>query len=55
MFFLLSAAQAQSLKLSGKVVNEKNEPVAGVSIKTTNGEGTATDVSGNFSLNLSAG
>lgn len=54
-FLLLSTVQAQTLKLSGKVVNERNEPLAGVSIKTTTGEGTATDVSGNFSLSLSAG
>jgi len=52
-FFLFLTVQAQVLKLSGKVVNEKNEPLAGVSVKTTDGEGTATDVSGNFFLNLS--
>lgn len=54
-FLLFSTVQAQVLTLSGKVINEKNEPVAGVSVKTTNGEGTSTDISGNFSLSLSAG
>ncbi|OJW30593.1 MAG: hypothetical protein BGO54_21920 [Sphingobacteriales bacterium 46-32] len=47
--------QAQNLKLSGKVVNEKNEPIAGVSIKVAGGTGTSTDVEGRYSLNLTPG
>lgn len=50
-FSLLKA----QLKLTGKVVNEKNEPVASASVKATNGGGTATDVDGNFSLALMQG
>jgi outer membrane receptor protein involved in Fe transport len=46
---------AQALKLSGKVINEKNEPLAGVTVKVTDGGSTASDVDGNFSLNLIPG
>jgi TonB-dependent receptor len=52
---LLSFAQAQSAKLTGKVLNEKNEPLAGVSIKIVGGGGTSTDVEGRFSLSLAPG
>ena len=51
---LYSFAQAQSLKLSGKIVNEKNEPVAGVTIKAT-GAATTTDVEGRYTLTLAPG
>ena len=40
--FSFSFAQAQALKLSGKVVNDKNEPLAGVSIRIS---GTTTGTS----------
>jgi TonB-dependent receptor len=53
--FLLASAQAQTSKLSGKVVNEKNEPLPAVSIKIANGAGAISDVSGNFSLSLLTG
>lgn len=52
---LFSFAQAQSLKLTGKVLNEKNEPLAGVTIKIVGGGGTTTDVEGRFTLNMTAG
>ena len=52
---LVSALQAQSLKLTGKVLNEKNEPLAGVSVKITSGGGTTTDIEGRFSLSLASG
>ena len=52
---LLSFAQAQSIKLTGKVLNEKNEPLAGVSVKIIGGGGTSTDIEGRFSLDLSLG
>src|SRR5215218_2350127 len=54
LFFALSVP-AQTLKLYGKVVNEKNEPLAGVSIKNSTGAGTTTGVDGVFSLSLSPG
>ena len=53
--FSFSFAQAQALKLSGKVVNDKNEPLAGVSVKLDEGAGTATNVDGNFDLSLTPG
>ncbi len=52
---LFAVAQSQSIKLTGKVLNEKNEPLAGVSVKIAGGGGTTTDVEGRFSLNLSPG
>lgn len=51
-FFLFSGLHAQIAKLSGKVVNEKNEPVSGVSISLNDGNGTKSDVDGNFTLSL---
>ncbi|HEV8284058.1 MAG TPA: outer membrane beta-barrel protein [Chitinophagaceae bacterium] len=54
--FISSFAQAQSLKLTGKIVNEKNEPLPGISVKISGATGGAsTDIEGRFSLNLSAG
>lgn len=47
--------QAQTLKLTGKVLNEKNEPLAGVSVKIVGGGGTTTDVEGRFSVSLTPG
>jgi TonB-dependent receptor len=53
---IASFAQAQSLKLAGKIVNEKNEPVPGVTIKIIGaGGGTATDVEGRYTLTLATG
>ena len=52
---LFSFSQAQSLKLAGKVLNEKNEPLAGVSVKVLGDGGTATDIEGRFLLNLTPG
>lgn len=54
-FGLFSFSQAQSLKLTGKVLNEKNEPLAGVSVKVIGDGGTATNIEGRFSLNLTPG
>ncbi len=54
IFFI--AAQAQTIKLSGKVLNEKNEPLSSVSIKISGtNTGTTTDIEGRFLLNLSSG
>jgi TonB-dependent receptor len=55
MLFFFQVSFAQTQKLAGKVVNEKNEPLAGVSIKVTNGPGTSSNGDGTFSLNLAEG
>jgi TonB-dependent receptor len=47
---------AQSVKLSGKITNNKNEPLSGVSIKIQGANtGTITDQEGRYVLNLSVG
>ena len=53
--FVFGFLQAQTSRLSGRVVNEKNEPLTGVSILVPEGTGTRTDVDGNYSLLLSSG
>lgn len=53
VFFVASAQQ--NVRLTGKILNEKNEPLAGVSVKIVGGGGTSTDVEGRFSLNLVPG
>ena len=54
-FGLFSFAQAQSVKLTGKVLNEKNESLTSVSVKIVGGGGTTTDMEGRFFLNLTPG
>ena len=56
LFFLLftSALFAQTIKLSGKVTNEKNEALSGVSVQTAANGGTTSGTDGVFSLHLSA-
>ena len=48
---------AQSVKLSGKVMNEKNEPLAGANIIITNGASkqAISDVEGKFYFTFEAG
>ncbi|MBN8863065.1 MAG: outer membrane beta-barrel protein [Sphingobacteriales bacterium] len=56
LFLLIGtmAAQAQ-VKLTGKVVNAKNEPIAGASVKIVGAAGgTTTDVEGRYSLTLTS-
>jgi outer membrane receptor protein involved in Fe transport len=52
----ITSIQAQTVKLSGKISNEQNEPVAGASVII---EGTKTGISssadGSFSINLTPG
>lgn len=56
LFLLLFSFANAQIKLSGKVVNSKNEPVAGVSVKIVGASGgTTTDVEGRYTLNLSTG
>jgi carboxypeptidase-like protein/TonB-dependent receptor-like protein len=55
-FGWFSLTQAQTSKLSGKIVNEKNEALPGVTVKIIGAAGgISTDVEGRFSLTLSAG
>jgi hypothetical protein len=48
------ALNAQNARISGKVINDKNEPLAGVSISNGNG-GTTSAVDGTFQLALATG
>ncbi len=50
-----TSAFAQNTRLSGKVVNDKNEPLASVSIKLGNTGGTTTNTDGIFLLTLTPG
>ena len=54
--FVSTLANAQSFTLSGKVVDENNEPLAGATIlvKEEN-KGTSTDFNGKFSVNFPKG
>ncbi len=58
VFLLISCKLllAQTIKLGGRIINEKNEPLAGVSVKIIGATGgVSTDIEGRFSLNLSGG
>jgi outer membrane receptor protein involved in Fe transport len=56
LLLIVSFVEAQNTKLTGKVTNEKNEPLAGVSVKIAGqATGTTTDVEGRYNLSLSAG
>ena len=50
---IVSTLYSQTLRLTGKVTNERNEPVSGVSIKIAGSAiGTSTNVEGIYTLNL---
>ena len=52
----VSLAFAQSGKITGKVLSQKNEPIPGGSVKIVGAPGgVTTDVDGVFTLTLSAG
>ena len=54
LFFTLTSA-AQSLKLNGRVLNQRNEPIAGASITLSSDDKVvAADVEGRFSIVLDA-
>jgi outer membrane receptor protein involved in Fe transport len=55
LLIICSVVKAQSVKLFGKVLNEKNEPLASVTVKIVGGGATTTDVEGRFSLSLTPG
>ncbi len=53
-FVILSCAQ--TVKLTGKILNKKNEPLVGATVQIDGSNtGTSSDVDGNFSLSLSVG
>ena len=50
-----AAAQAQSITVKGKVVDQNNEPVIGATIGVENGKAkTITDIDGNYTLQVPA-
>lgn len=52
----LSFASFSQVKLSGKILNSKNEPVAGASVKVVGSRiGTTSDVEGRYALTLETG
>ncbi|RYZ22719.1 MAG: hypothetical protein EOO10_21510, partial [Chitinophagaceae bacterium] len=53
--FIYSSLFAQSVRVSGKVTNEKNEPVVGATVSAASTKGVATDVDGRYSLSLGVG
>lgn len=46
---------AQNIRLSGRIVNEKNEPLPGVTINIIGNKGITSDVEGRYSINLAPG
>ena len=51
--FVSILTNAQTFTLSGKVVDENNEPLAGATVLVKESKnGTSTDFDGNFRLNL---
>lgn len=53
--FWAGFVQAQTERLNGKIVNEKNEPLAGVTVNVIGQKGTSSDVEGRYVLILSTG
>lgn len=52
--FAFTAVQAQSVKLTGKIINQKNEPLAGATINVA-GKQLIADIEGKFYVTLEAG
>src|SRR5690349_19523208 len=56
VIFSIIIAQAQNGKVTGKVLNTKNEPLSGATIKLIGAAGgTSTDIEGRYTLSLPAG
>ncbi|MBL7752096.1 MAG: TonB-dependent receptor [Chitinophagaceae bacterium] len=54
--FMVVQLHAQSVKLNGKIVNEKNEPIPGATIQVTGVSGSyIADIEGRFSVSLNPG
>ena len=45
-----SIEQTVTASVAGRIVDEKNNPVKGAVVQTTNGASTTTDINGQFSL-----
>ena len=56
-FLLVSfLSVSQTVKLTGKVIGEKNNPISGVSIKIVGtNTGTSTNIEGRFSISITIG
>ena len=57
-FFFFSFAIAQNGKISGKILNNRNEPLVGVTIKVTGSSAKAmatTNIEGRYNINLQVG
>ncbi|NCU02826.1 MAG: TonB-dependent receptor [Chitinophagaceae bacterium] len=56
-FFIITlSAAAQSIRLNGRVLNQRNEPVAGASVSVSAiNRSFAADIEGRFTINLEAG
>ena len=50
-----SSVYAQSIKLTGKIINQKNEPLPGATILDGTGRQVVADIEGKFYLTLEAG
>ena len=56
LFGFVILSFGQTVKLTGKILNKKNEPLVGATIQIeSSNTGTSSDVDGNFSLSLSVG
>jgi len=56
LFFFVLNASAQSFKLNGRVLNQKNEPISAASVTINElKRSIAADIEGRFSLNLEQG
>src|SRR5215204_3155521 len=56
LFGFVILSFAQTVKLTGKILNKKNEPLAGATVQIEGSNtGTSSDVDGNFSLSLYVG
>ena len=56
LLFIAFSASAQTIRLNGRVLNQKNEPVAGASISVSDiSRSFAADIEGRFVISLEAG
>ncbi|HEX6846121.1 MAG TPA: carboxypeptidase-like regulatory domain-containing protein, partial [Chitinophagaceae bacterium] len=56
LFGLVLLSFSQNIKLTGKILNKKNDPVTGATVQIEGSNtGTTTDIDGSFSLTLAIG